>query len=420
MASAMALDPKARPQQADDLGARAAQVPHGRRPGRRRAAARRPRAGRARAPAAAVERAEGHPPAPAVAADRDAGGDEDVRGAQRGRQVGRRCAPKPATRATRGTSEPGRAGSPSSKPPAVAQRTWRRSRRGPSRPIRASEKAARRRAARGARWSERRSSARRRWPWRRSSSARARGRPRRRAVPTTATAATAATTATALRRRSTATRRPDRDLDRDRDRDRRARRPPPVRATSPPGTAPSSPSTLVPPRRPGTRVAVDGAPRGALPRPPSPSNPGPHAVRFTFDGPTRRSPGRDAHHRSAPAERVTLRAPTSSRRTARRCGIAAPRGIAPCSTPRLGRASRRPRSVWYRLAHARLLRPLPPLHRPKSAPSRDSVRAFVDARVLPTIGDHWEKGTFPTELIPRDRATSASSAATCTATAARG
>ncbi len=31
---------------------------------------------------------------------------------------------------------------------------------------------------------------------------------------------------------------------------------------------------------------------------------------------------------------------------------------------------------------------------------RDSVRAFVDARILPTIGDHWEAGTFPTELIP--------------------
>ena len=28
-----------------------------------------------------------------------------------------------------------------------------------------------------------------------------------------------------------------------------------------------------------------------------------------------------------------------------------------------------------------------------------SVRSFVDARVLPTIADHWEKGTFPTELI---------------------
>ena len=34
---------------------------------------------------------------------------------------------------------------------------------------------------------------------------------------------------------------------------------------------------------------------------------------------------------------------------------------------------------------------------------QSSVRAFVDARVLPIIGDHFEKGTFPTELIPRDR-----------------
>ncbi len=31
---------------------------------------------------------------------------------------------------------------------------------------------------------------------------------------------------------------------------------------------------------------------------------------------------------------------------------------------------------------------------------RDTVRAFVDARVLPTVGDHFEKGSFPTELIP--------------------
>jgi glutaryl-CoA dehydrogenase len=29
-----------------------------------------------------------------------------------------------------------------------------------------------------------------------------------------------------------------------------------------------------------------------------------------------------------------------------------------------------------------------------------SVRAFVDARVLPGIADHWERGTFPAELIP--------------------
>jgi glutaryl-CoA dehydrogenase len=31
---------------------------------------------------------------------------------------------------------------------------------------------------------------------------------------------------------------------------------------------------------------------------------------------------------------------------------------------------------------------------------RDSVRAFVDARVMPVIGDHFENGTFPTDLIP--------------------
>jgi glutaryl-CoA dehydrogenase len=30
-----------------------------------------------------------------------------------------------------------------------------------------------------------------------------------------------------------------------------------------------------------------------------------------------------------------------------------------------------------------------------------TVRAFVDARVLPTIGDHFEKGTFPMEIIPQ-------------------
>jgi glutaryl-CoA dehydrogenase len=37
---------------------------------------------------------------------------------------------------------------------------------------------------------------------------------------------------------------------------------------------------------------------------------------------------------------------------------------------------------------------------PEERAVRDSVRAFVDARVLPTIADHWEKGTFPSELIP--------------------
>jgi glutaryl-CoA dehydrogenase len=31
---------------------------------------------------------------------------------------------------------------------------------------------------------------------------------------------------------------------------------------------------------------------------------------------------------------------------------------------------------------------------------RASVRAFVDARVMPIIADHFEKGTFPTDLIP--------------------
>lgn len=32
--------------------------------------------------------------------------------------------------------------------------------------------------------------------------------------------------------------------------------------------------------------------------------------------------------------------------------------------------------------------------------ARDSVRAFVDAKVIPTISKHFEEGTFPTELIP--------------------
>ncbi len=31
---------------------------------------------------------------------------------------------------------------------------------------------------------------------------------------------------------------------------------------------------------------------------------------------------------------------------------------------------------------------------------KESVRRFVDARVLPTIGEHFERGTFPTEIIP--------------------
>jgi glutaryl-CoA dehydrogenase len=36
---------------------------------------------------------------------------------------------------------------------------------------------------------------------------------------------------------------------------------------------------------------------------------------------------------------------------------------------------------------------------PEERAVRDTVRAFVDARVLPTIGEHFEKGTFPKELI---------------------
>lgn len=37
---------------------------------------------------------------------------------------------------------------------------------------------------------------------------------------------------------------------------------------------------------------------------------------------------------------------------------------------------------------------------PEERSIQDSVRRFVDARVLPTIGDHFERGTFPTELVP--------------------
>ncbi len=37
---------------------------------------------------------------------------------------------------------------------------------------------------------------------------------------------------------------------------------------------------------------------------------------------------------------------------------------------------------------------------PEEKQVRDSVRAFVDSRVMPTIGEHFEKGTFPMELIP--------------------
>ncbi|HWL87978.1 MAG TPA: acyl-CoA dehydrogenase family protein [Polyangiaceae bacterium] len=37
---------------------------------------------------------------------------------------------------------------------------------------------------------------------------------------------------------------------------------------------------------------------------------------------------------------------------------------------------------------------------PEERNIRDTVRAFVDARVLPVIGEHFERGTFPMELIP--------------------
>jgi len=37
---------------------------------------------------------------------------------------------------------------------------------------------------------------------------------------------------------------------------------------------------------------------------------------------------------------------------------------------------------------------------PEDLAIQKSVRAFVDARVMPSIGEHWERGTFPAELIP--------------------
>jgi glutaryl-CoA dehydrogenase len=37
---------------------------------------------------------------------------------------------------------------------------------------------------------------------------------------------------------------------------------------------------------------------------------------------------------------------------------------------------------------------------PEEREVQKTVRGFVDARILPTIGEHFEKGTFPTELIP--------------------
>ena len=36
---------------------------------------------------------------------------------------------------------------------------------------------------------------------------------------------------------------------------------------------------------------------------------------------------------------------------------------------------------------------------PEERSTRDAVRAFVDARVVPGIAEHWEHGTFPTALI---------------------
>jgi len=36
---------------------------------------------------------------------------------------------------------------------------------------------------------------------------------------------------------------------------------------------------------------------------------------------------------------------------------------------------------------------------PEEKTVQNTVRSFVDARVMPTIAEHWEKGTFPTELI---------------------
>ena len=37
---------------------------------------------------------------------------------------------------------------------------------------------------------------------------------------------------------------------------------------------------------------------------------------------------------------------------------------------------------------------------PEERAVQSTVRAFVDARVIPVVGDHFEKGTFPTDLIP--------------------
>ena len=37
---------------------------------------------------------------------------------------------------------------------------------------------------------------------------------------------------------------------------------------------------------------------------------------------------------------------------------------------------------------------------PEERTIQSTVRAFVDARVMPRIADHFEAGTFPKELIP--------------------
>jgi glutaryl-CoA dehydrogenase len=37
---------------------------------------------------------------------------------------------------------------------------------------------------------------------------------------------------------------------------------------------------------------------------------------------------------------------------------------------------------------------------PEERAVQSTVRAFVEARVIPVVGDHFEKGTFPTDLIP--------------------
>ena len=50
---------------------------------------------------------------------------------------------------------------------------------------------------------------------------------------------------------------------------------------------------------------------------------------------------------------------------------------------------------------------------------RDTVRQFVRDRVLPDIGDWFEQGILPRELIARARRSSGSSGCTSTATGCR-